>query len=438
MLGSLFDAQRDPIGMLMRGADHYGDVVAYRFVNHDFFLLNDPDGIQHVLQQANWNYIKGFGYRGLREVLGNGLVTSEGDFWRRQRKLAQPGFHRERLKSFAATMCDSTAEYLARWERESDVLDIHGALSELTLRIVVRTLFSSEVKQPDAFCDAISVMLKQAEYHSRTLVRAPYWMPTSRNRRFKQAMEHLDGTVYGVIESRRSGGDTHQDLLAMLMTARDENTAEQMSDRQLRDEVLTMFGAGHETTANALTWLWYLVGQHPGVEARMRTEVQEALQGRTPTVEDLAKLQYVERVIQESMRLYPPAWAIERQAVSDDVVGGYRIPAGAVVMISPYVLHRHPKHWADLEGSGPEIFDPDRFLPERSKDRHRFAYLPFGGGPRMCIGNAFAMMEAKIIVAMMLQKYRVRPLQDQTVEQVPGITLRPRHGLKVRLEPVRA
>jgi cytochrome P450 len=439
--GSVFPAWRDPLSLFLDARATYGDVVRFKFGPFQYYVVNDPDVIRHVLVDNAKAYTKSRNYMGLKRVLGEGLLTSEGDHWRRQRKLAQPAFHRERLAGFADQMARATRDMLRRWASEGDASSfcVHREMMRLTFRVVGLTLFSSDVDgDAKEVGDAMDVAMHWANDHAEALVPIPPSIPTPANVRFKRAMRTLDDVVYRLIAERRAAGeatgDFGADLLGMLMAARDEgdegagaDAQRGMSDRQLRDEVITMVLAGHETTANLLTWAFHLLSKHPDVERRVRDEARRVLpDGRDPALEDVRALEYTRRVLEETLRLYPPAWAFERQATCRDELGGYGIEPGSIVGFCPYVLHRHPRYWDNPEG-----FDPDRFLPERAEGRPRWAYLPFGGGPRLCIGNHFAMMEAQIILAMIVRDYRVELDPSHPVVVDPVITLRPKHGVRV-------
>jgi cytochrome P450 len=432
IFGSVLDAWRDPVGLLMRSWQSYGDVIGFKFGPFDYVALNDPDAIHHVLVENAKNYKKSRNYQGLKLVLGEGLLTSEGEAWRKQRKLAQPAFHRERLAGFAETMVADTQSMLDRWKRIDGTFDVHDEMMKLTFRIVGRTLFSADVQEDaDRIGPAVTQAIHHANDYAEAIVRWPQWIPTPSNIRFKKALAELDAMVLRIIADRRKpGAEQPNDLLSMLMAAQDEETKAGMSDRQLRDEVMTLILAGHETTANLLSWTWYLLSSHPDVARRVRAEVDEVLGDRAPTIEDLPKLKLVKMVLEESMRLYPPAWAFERQAIDDDEIGGYRVAKKTIIGISPFLLHRHPRYWENPEG-----FDPERFSPARSEGRPKHAYLPFGGGARFCIGNGFAMMEAQIIVAMIARKHRLSLVPGHPIELDPTVTLRPKHGVRVTLEP---
>ena len=432
-LGSLPDAWQDVLGTLTAAFRDHGEVARLRFGPYDYYLVNDPEIVKHVLVDNAKNYQKSKSYEGLRLVLGNGLVTSEGDFWRRQRKLAQPAFHKEKLQAFATTMVDSTAAMLDRWEGDAALtVDVHAEMMRLTLSIVGRTLFGKDLGADSGDAaeigDAIRVALRHANDYAEALIKVPPWLPTPGNLRFSRAIKRLDAMVFALIEARRASGRDEQDLLSMLMSARDD-ADRGMTDRQLRDEVMTLVLAGHETTAVALGWTFYLLSRHPDVERRMLAEITEVLGDRLPTFDDLPRLTYTAQVLSESMRLYPPVWIFERRALAADRLGDYPIEAGATVAISPYTLHRNARFFPNPEG-----FDPERFGKEASAARPRTAYMPFAMGPRQCIGDAFAKMEAVLIVAAVLPKYRLSLLPGFRAEAEAKVTLRPRAGLPMRRE----
>ena len=434
LFGSLFDAWRDPLKLLLNGAREHGNVVRFRFGRYEYLLVNGASEIQHVLVKNQKNYRKSRSYQGVKLVLGEGLLTSEGEYWRRQRRLAQPAFHMDRLRGLASTMAEHTGEVVERWTALAETgrtLDVHDEMMRLTFRVVGKTLCGSDVeKDAQTIGAALTVAVRFANDYVEQLVRVPRWVPTPKNLRFRRAMETLDALVYRLIEDHRTAADKEGDLLAMLMSATDETGGERMTPKQLRDEVMTLVLAGFETTANALTWTLYLLSQHPDAARQVEEEAHRVLGGRPATFEDLPRLEITERVLQESMRLYPPAWCFEREAIEADAVGGYAIPGGTTIAICPYVLHRNAAYW-----ESPEAFDPERFAPERSTARSRFAYLPFGDGPRICIGKGFAMMEAKIILAMLADHFRLRLAPDQSVELDPGITLRPKNGMRMTVVP---
>jgi cytochrome P450 len=440
-LGSVFPAWRDPLKLMVESREAYGDVVRFRFGPLDYFLIVDPDVLRHVLVDNAKTYQKSRNYLGLKVVLGNGLLTSEGDFWRRQRKLSQPAFHRAHLSAFATAMSGATRDMLDRWRSHrlgsESGFCVHEEMMRLTFRIVGLTLFSADV-DGDArdVGRALTTALQWANEQAESLFPIPPYIPTPRNIRFQRAMKTLDGIVYRLIADRRAraakGGEHGNDLLGMLMAAVDDD-ASVMTDQQLRDEIITMVLAGHETTANLLSWTFMLLAQHPEVESRLRDEATRVLGDRDPVLEDVRQLEYTKLVLDELLRLYPPAWMYERQSIAPDVLGGYEAKAGTIVGVCPYVLHRHPKFWEN-----PEAFDPERFRPERAEKRPRYAYLPFGGGARTCIGNHFAMMEAQIILAMIVRQEKLHLEAGHPIVPHAEITLRPRHGIRVKREPVGA
>jgi cytochrome P450 len=430
LLGNTLDVWRDPIGLMSRAVADHGDIVQLRFGPYRYVVLNHPEAIRHVLVDQPRRYTKSRNYNGLKLVLGQGLLTSEGDLWRRQRKLAQPAFHHEKLAGFADTMVRCTDAMLLRWSSMSE-LDVHKEMMRLTFRIVAKTLFGVEVEDhAQAMAEALGVVVRFAEHHVESLLPMPTWVPTPGNVRFRRAMRTLDRLVQQIIDERRRSGAPGGDLLAMLLASRDASTDEPTADALLRDEVMTVVLAGHETTANALTWAWYLLATHPDVAERVRAEVEHVLADRAPGPSDLPRLQTVMHVVQEAMRLYPPVWSFERQAIEDDVVLGYAVPRGTIVGVSPYVLHRSPAWW-----DAPNQFDPDRFSAERSAGRPRYAYVPFGAGPRVCIGASFAMMEAQIVVAMVARRFALGVESGRAPELELDVTLRPKSGLRMLVSP---
>jgi len=429
LVGVLPQLRNDPLRLLPALHRKYGDLVNLGV--RGLYLATHPDDIRRILVETEQFYIKGPLMDQLRAGLGNGLLTSTGSFWRRQRKLSQPAFHRQRLAQLGAVMTSATAAMLERWREQlpdGRPLNIAAELMRLTFTIVARALFSVEAGDDAATISrAMRVVLPITERRFWALLNIPEQVPTPDNVRFRRSMAAMDQVVYRIIaEHRRSAG--YQDLLSMLMQTRDEETGESMSDSQLRDEVLTLLLAGHDTTSNLLAWTFYLLSKHPQVERKLHAEARGVLGGRLPTVEDLASLPYTRMVIDEVMRLYPPAWIMSRSPTADDTLRGYRVPAGSVVLLSPYVTHRHPAYWENPEG-----FDPERFAPGADADRPRYAYFPFGGGPRVCIGNHFALMEAQIVLAALAQRVSFALLPGQRIEPEPLVTLRPRHGVRVRV-----
>jgi cytochrome P450 len=430
-MGALRYIRDEPLQFLTNITREHGDIVQFRVGPYNTMLFAHPDAIKHVLVTNSANYDKHTpGYDLLAGLLGKGLLTSEGDFWRRQRRIAQPAFHRRRIAGFADTMVSYTEQMLEHWENAAGLgrtIDLAAEMNTLTLRIVAKTLLGTEMgplaDEVAQAVTAVNVFVNKAttEVFARIL-------PTPDHLRAREAVRTLDRIVYDLIADRRRRADSPDDLLTMLMEARDEETGEGMSDRQLRDEVLTMFLAGHETTSNALAWTFYLLSTHPGIARRTCAELEEVAPGRSPTLDDLPRLTYLGQVVKESMRLFPPAWTLERRARETDEIAGYRVPAGTLVLFSAWVTHRHPAFWPNPEG-----FDPDRFAPEAEKQRPRYAYFPFGGGPRQCIGNNFAMMESQLILGTILPRFRPWLVPGHPVVPEPLITLRPRYGLQMGL-----
>ncbi len=410
---------RNPLRFFLWLTQTYGDIVQYRASVEPAYLINHPDYIRHVLQTNGANYNKDtFLNKYLIESLtGQGLLTSENPLWREQRRLIQPAFHRRSLATFAGLMTDAACRTVDRLEAlaPGETVDIAREMTRLTLDIVTQALFGYDISgHADQIGESLETMVTIGK---------------PRHRKVREGTELLDRIVYDIIDARRSRPDVaRDDLLAMLLNARYDDGSP-MPDSQVRDEVMALLVAGHETTANTLSWTWYLLAQNPAVVQRLEAEVDAVLGGRLPGVDDFAHLAYTDHVIQEAMRLYPSAWSISRRALGDDEIGGYFIPAGAIVAMSPYTMHRHPAFWDE-----PERFDPERFTPERVAARPRFAYFPFGGGARQCIGNHFALMESLIIIPTLTQRYRLHPRWDAPIEEHALITLRPRGGVPVALE----
>ena len=400
-----------------------------------FVVLNDPDFIKHVLVDNHANYSKGrLHLHMLSPLLGRGLLTSEGDFWRRQRRISAPAFHSSHIARLGGVMAECGADAIKRWREAAASgrpMDILPQMMTLTIEIIGKCLFSSDLGKSAAdLGEAVSVVIKSFGKPSPLdLLGLPEWLPRRRDPAARAAVKLLERTIYDLIAARRDGRAKGDDLLTLLLEARDDS-GRGMSDRQLRDEIITLFAAGHETTGLALTWMWYLLSQNPRVERRLHRELDTVLGGRRPRYDDLNALPYTRMVVEETLRLFPPAFAINRMALAEDRIGEHVIRKRTLITISPYVTHRNPRLWPS-----PTRFEPERFAPDQVAARPRFAYLPFGGGPRVCIGNAFAMMEATILLAQIAQEYRLLLDPRQRVEAQGLITLRPRFGMRMILEP---
>ena len=409
---------RNPLRFFVWLTETYGDIVQYRSTVEPAYLINHPDYVQHVLQTNGQHYNKDtyLNKYMLESLTGQGLLTSENPLWREQRRLIQPAFHRRSLPAFAQLMIDATHRTVERLAAvpPGQPVDMAREMMRLTLDIVTQALFGYDISdRADDIGEAMDTMVTIGK---------------PRHRKVREAMELLDAIVFAIIDERRAHPERQRDdLLTMLLNARYEDGSA-MPDRQVRDEVMTLLVAGHETTANTLSWTWYLLAQSPQVVARLEAEV-DTLGGAAPAMTDFPRLVYTDRVVQEAMRLYPSAWSISRRALADDVIGGYDIPAGAIVAMSPYTIHRRPDFWPD-----PERFDPDRFAPELVAARPRFAYFPFGGGARQCIGNYFALMESLIIIPTITQHFRFSPCWSEPIEGHALVTLRPRGGVPVVVE----
>jgi cytochrome P450 len=433
LFGNLKEFGRDQLGSMTRWAREYGDLVSARFGPKRVVFANHPELVEQVLVEQNRKFIKHYRLRRTKRTLGQGLLTSEGDFWRSQRKLAQPAFHRERIAAYARLMVDFTERMLESWA-DGQVRDVQDDMMRLTLEIVAKTLFDAEIGGDTADASAAMETLMRAFIaRSGSLVNPPHWLPTPHNLRVERAIRRLERILVSIIAQRRKSGEDRGDLLSMLLHAQDEDSGRRMSDRQLRDEVMTLFMAGHETTANTLAWTWFLLAGHPDAEARLHAELDLVLDGRPPTVADLPRLAYTERVVNETLRVFPTVWVVGREAIEPVELDGYRIPAGTTVFMPQWVIHRDGRWYDD-----PEVFRPERWEGGLIQRIHRYAYFPFGGGPRLCIGNNFAQMEATLVLATIAQKFRITLAPDAVVEPLATITLRPAHGVKVILEKRRS
>lgn len=428
--GHLPELRRDWIGFLTACARDYGGVVLLRFGNRTVYFVAAPDAIETVLVTKSRDVIKNFALRKSRTVLGNGLLTSEGDFWRRQRRLMQPAFHRQRIAGYGTRIVEMTEQMLESW-KHGQVRDIHADMMELTLYIISKTVFDVDVRGMANTIDAaLSVLMDDftQRLSSPILFLVPSSVPLPANLRVRAAVQQLDTLIYRIINERRTSGEDRGDLLSMLLHAQDEDDGSQMSDTQLRDEVFTLMLAGHETTALALSWAWYLLAQNPVAETRLHEELQSVLNDRVPTMDDLPHLHYTEMVILETMRLYPPSWLIGREAMEPFTLGDYDVPVGTTLFMSQWVTHRNPQYFEQ-----PEAFRPERWADGLAKRIPKYAYFPFGGGPRLCIGNHFAMMEATLALATIAQRFQFRLVEGYPIVVQPSFTLRPQFGVQVHV-----
>ncbi len=421
--GNLPEFRRDRLQFFTHCARAHGDLVSVRIAHRRVYLVFHPDLIEDVLVTHNQNYIKHFALRMNPLVLGNGLLTSEGDFWLKQRRLIQPVFNRSRIASYAPAMTQAAQRVVADWQ-DGQPRDMLAEMMRLTLMIAARTLFGAEVgKETRQVVEALDFLQDNFLRRFNSFLSAPLWLPTPTNLRLRRAVRQLDDTLYGFIRQRRQDNPDQGDLLSLLLQARDEDGG-RMTDRQLRDEAMTLFLAGHETTALALSWTWYLLAQNPNAEAKLFAEIDDVLQGREPTAADVPRLKYTESVILESMRLYPPAYLVGREATVDCELGGYAIPRGMTLMMPEWVVQRDPRFFPE-----PEQFRPERWQEEPIKQMPKFAYFPFGGGPRLCIGNTFAMMEMALVLAVIAQRCHFRIQPGAVVTPLPTFTLRPLNGI---------
>jgi cytochrome P450 len=429
LLGNMPDFRRDPLGFLELCARNHGDFVPLRFVNRRVCLLNAPEQIEYVLATNHRNFQKTLGYRTpfMWRLFGQGLLTSEGDFWLRQRRLAQPAFHRERIATYANVIVEFAERMLAAWKPD-ETREIHRDMMRLTTEVVVKTLFNSTVPRAVEEMGDTTTVLEQFTTQWSVWRFLGSYLPTPNARRFERVVRRLDDFIYGLIAERRAGGKDAGDLLSMLLLARDDE-GNGMSDRQLRDELTTLMVAGLDTTALALSWAFYLLSKNPQADDELAAELDSVLGGRAPRFADLPQLRYTEKVVKETMRLFPPAWVIGREAINDCEIGGHRIAAGTSLIISQWLKHRDGRYFEN-----PEAFQPTRWTDEFTKQLPKYAYFPFGGGPRICIGNSFAMMEATLVLATVRQKFRLSSSPGYTVTPWPTITLQPKEGIFLRIE----
>jgi cytochrome P450 len=420
-----------PIEFFTYLGEKYGRIAHYKIGREHIVYLNDPELIKEVLINQHQNFTKERTQERMKILVGEGLITSEGKYHQGQRHLAQPAFHRDRIAGYATTMVERALRWRTEWERKAPgPINVALEMMHLSLSIVGKTLFDSDIEaEMEEIASEVNAVMRLYNFLV-TLPRAEHLLdyPIPGLRRFRRARQRIDATVYRMIEEHRRGNRDRGDLLSMLLAARYEDGSG-MNDTQLRDEVITIFLAGYETTANALTWTWYLLSQNPDAEAKLHAELDTILGSRSPTLEDFTTLRYTRMVISESIRLYPPAWAMGRRAQTDIEIAGYRLPKGSSFFMTQYLMHRNPQYFPE-----PLHFDPERFSPENEARRPRFAYFPFGGGKRQCIGESFAWTELVLVLATLAQRWKLRLAPGQIAEPQPLITLRPKYGMKMLLE----
>lgn len=404
----------------------YNDIVHLKLGIADFYLATNPSLIQEILVTKQREFIKGRYLQNTKKVFGEGLLTSEGDFHHRQRRLIQPAFHHDRIKEYAKIIVQYEERLTSKW-KDGSTVDIHSEMTKLTMAIITKCLFDRDVQsESESLTEDLSITIEYFNRLSSPLAKVLGVLPT--NKKYVKATERVDAFVRELIEERRASPEDTGDLMSMLLSARDVDGSP-MTDDQIRDEVLITFAAGHETTANALTWSWYLLSQNPSAEQKMHDEAKSVVGLRSPAWEDLPRLDYTTKVLTESMRLYPPAWVVPREATVNSEIGGYLIPRGSQVIVSQYLTHHDPRYYSD-----PERFDPDRWTPAMKSSLPKFAYFPFGGGARSCIGEPFAWMEGELLLAAISQKWKMNHAEDHKVEMLPQITLRPKYGMMMKLE----
>jgi cytochrome P450 len=431
VLGMMPEMVSDMLGLFTNTAREYGGIAQFKLLNKSYLLVTNPDYVKYILQDNYKNYIRGRSVETGRVLLGNGLPLIDGDFWLRERRMLQPAFHRERLGKLTDTITNVIDTFMKDWEGKAEnnqILDLDGEMMQLTLTAIIKSMFSAEIDNKiQSLSHAFNVASKFMLWRSQQMWAPPLSVPIPRNLEYNRALKVLNDTIYPLIaEGRKNPKD---DLLGMMLEMRDADTGEGMTDEQARDEVVTIFFAGHETTAATMAWAFYLLSGHPEIEERMRAEVKNLLNGRLPTFADLPKFVYMQQVLNEVLRLYPAAYLFAREALVDDAIDGYPIPANRLIFISPFVTHRDPKYWPD-----PERFDPDRFIPNQVANRPRHVYFPFGEGPHVCIGNNFALMEMQLILAMALQRFRLKLVPNYPIAFKPEATLRPKYGMKMTIE----
>ncbi|MFC7545992.1 cytochrome P450 [Plantactinospora sp. GCM10030261] len=430
-LRTLLVMGRDRLGMMTSAAERYGDAARLPAGPKELYYFNHPDHAKHVLADNAGNYHKGIGLVHARRALGDGLLTSEGELWRKQRKVIQPAFQHRRITGQAGVVAAEAARLVDRLRAAAGrgPVDVVRQMTGLTLGVLGHTLLDADLGRFDSIGTDFAAVQDQAMFELATLSSVPAWIPLPRQLHFRAARRRLERIVDQLV-TERSGTSDRDDVLSRLILSAGREPDPRVGRRRLRDELVTLLLAGHETTASTLSWTLYLIDRHPEVRERLREEAVTVLGDRLPTVDDLGRLRYTAMVVEEVMRLYPPVWILPRKALAEDEVGGYHVPAGADVLVCPYTLHRHPEFWPE-----PERFDPDRFDPDRSTDRARYAYIPFGAGPRFCVGNHLGMMEAAFVVAMLARELRLTRVPGYAVVPEPMMSLRVRGGLPMTVHP---
>ena len=432
----LFDSkeiQSNTLNFYLRVWKEYGDIVRLPILpNYSAYLLAHPNYAEHVLSTHQEVYPKpDIINKPLNLMMGESILTAEGDSWLKNRRLMQPAFHMKQLANLVDVMVSCTESFIKDWQNKPDgeVIDIAEETLKLTLKIAGQALFSKDISDEDSVLGkAFRTGYEFINYKVNNLWTEPLWVPTSRNKHFKKAKNILDDLILDIINYRRQNPSERNDLLSMLMSARDEDTGEGMSDKQLQNEVITLLVAGHETAASSLAWTWYLLAEHLDIAENLQDELQAVLNGSNPSFEKLPQLEYTRRIFDETLRLYPPAWGIVRTPKKDDEINGYPIPKNSIMTVGAFMIHRHPEFW-----ESPDKFNPDNFSRDKINQRPKFAYFPFGGGKRICIGQNFALMEATIIIALISQRFRLELLPNQNIEIDPTFTLRPKNGIKVKV-----
>ncbi|NMG09915.1 cytochrome P450 [Brasilonema sp. UFV-L1] len=437
IVGNFPQIASNPLQFLTHATRQYGGVVHLGAMGlQQLYLVTDPESLKHMLLENTQNYTKGSNYQkdeAMTAIIGNGLVSSEGELWRRQRRMMQPALHRKQVANMTTVMTDITAQMLEEWRRMENAqpINMFKQMLLLTQKIILKLLLSLEPDSKES-AELIRGWSTAFDFHCDrvwSVFKLPLSIPTPKNRKFLQAVRTVDGILQPIFQKRQQSNDDPNDILSMIMMARDES-GKGMSDQQLRDEISALIGAGFETSGTSLAWTFYLLSQYPAVEEKLHSELATVLGGRTPTFEDLPNLKYTKMVVEEAMRIYPAVWINSRSTIGDDELGGYHIPGGSMIMLCSFVTHHLPEVWEN-----PEDFVPERFAPERIFERQRHAYIPFGGGPRQCMGDVFALTEIQLVLAMIAQQYRLRPAPGYQLELEPKLVLQARGGLPMILEP---